>query len=585
MKKFISIFLALLMILSISVPTLAAEITQKTGSGTTDVVYTVASEYTVTIPEYIIPVEPEETPNIYSVTANNVLVEDGKEVKVTVSYDNVLTDDRGAELNYALYYEDNTEIVDEDTILTVDAGTPNGTASTYFVSYLTEDVKYAGVFTDLVTFNFSVEDEPVTILDYGQCGDTLYWSLNSAGELRIYGEGEMYDYEKAIVPSPWYKYRYEPYISEDGTTILNSDGTEYISATTYYASNPNEWYVESVVIEEGVTYLGDWAFYRICVEELTIPEGVEETGYFCIRFSPTLKTVNLPDSLKVLGDYGISRNYELETINFGDSLETIGRAGLNYNTSIESIILPDSVTEVNVLLNTSGVYSGSGDVDPTNVGLMENCYSLTEVSLGSITSIPQRTLNGASLLESIVIPNTVETIDEYAFRNCTSLTNVLFEEGSVCTYIGDYAFFGCRGLVSFTGCTALKSIGNNAFTQASLTSLEEFTFSDTNVSFQNNMFANSKLTTAYLGDSLEVTNDYMFMNCTELKTVTISSKVTTFGTSLFKGCTSLADIYYEGTLEQWNAITKGNYWANNVPSRTCVVHFSDGTTASLADVL
>lgn len=581
MKKFISIFLALLMILSISVPTLAAEITQKKVSGTTDVVYTVASEYTVTIPEYIIPVEPDETPNIYSVKANNVLVEDGKEVKVTVSYDNILTDDRGAELKYALYYEDNTEIVDEDTILTVNAGTPNGTASTYFVSYLTEDVKYAGVFTDLVTFNFSVEDEAVTVLDYGQCGDNLNWELRSNGVLYISGTGAMYDYEKAIVPAPWYKYRHEPYISEDGTMILNSDGTEYTSTTNYYANNPNEWYVEKVVIEPGVTYIGNWAFYRICVDELTIPEGVTETGYFCIRFSPTLKKVNLPDSLKVLDDFAISRNYELEEIIFGNGLEKIGVAGLKDNTSLKSVILPDSLTEINTAFNET--YTGSEGISNENVGLLDNCTSLKTVYLGNVSSIPQRTFMNTAI-ENVVIPNTVSYIGEYAFYNCASLKNVVFEEGSTCTIIQGYAFFECPNLISFTGCDALETIEENAFEKSELTNLTEFTFSDSNISFQKNMFANSKLTTAYLGDNFEVTNDYMFMNCTELKTITISSKVTEFGTSSLKGCTSLNDIYYEGTLEQWNGIIKGNYWANNVPS-TCVVHFSNGTTETLANVL
>ncbi len=279
-----------------------------------------------------------------------------------------------------------------------------------------------------------------TVLDSGKCGDTLYWELLSDGTLHIFGDGRMYDYVKYVEASPWYKYRNEPYISEDGTQILNSDGSVYLSSTNYYKDNPKGYKVEKIVIDEGVTYIGDWAFYRVCVEELTIPEGVTETGYFCIRYSPTLKTVNLPNSLKVLDDFAISRNYALTTINFGNSLEKIGTGGLKDNTSLESVILPKSCISINKQL--SPAYTGA-KIDYNATGLMENNISLKYVDFGSVSEIPQRTCLG-NAIENVVIPNTVSNIGEYAFYSCTQLKSVRIPVSL--TKVEAHAFLNCNEL-------------------------------------------------------------------------------------------------------------------------------------------
>ena len=53
---------------------------------------------------------------------------------------------------------------------------------------------------------------------------------------------------------------------------------------------------------------------------------------------------------------------------------------------------------------------------------------------------------------------------------------------------------------------------------------------------------------------------YAFSGCSKLSSITIPDTVTKIGSSVFFGCSSLANIYYKGTEEQWNAITKSNFW-------------------------
>ena len=79
--------------------------------------------------------------------------------------------------------------------------------------------------------------------------------------------------------------------------------------STYNAENPNGWKYNRIEIDEGITYIGDWLFYRVAgPTELIVPNTVTELGEWAIRFSPTLKCIYLPDSITTVGYRGCSRN-------------------------------------------------------------------------------------------------------------------------------------------------------------------------------------------------------------------------------------------------------------------------------------
>lgn len=106
--------------------------------------------------------------------------------------------------------------------------------------------------------------------------------------------------------------------------------------------------------------------------------------------------------------------------------------------------------------------------------------------------------------------------------------SIIPADGSV-TSIGNYAFSGCTGLTSITIPDSVTSIGGSAFA-----------------------------------------------GCTGLTSVTIPNSVTSIGDYAFFECTGLTDIKFNGTMEQWKAISKGISWEFNVPS-TCKVVCTDGT--------
>ena len=138
--------------------------------------------------------------------------------------------------------------------------------------------------------------------------------------------------------------------------------------------------------------------------------------------------------------------------------------------------------------------------------------------------------DGVTTPADSVIPSTynglpVTAIGEYAFFNDDVITSVTIPEGV--TSIGDNAFRGCYGL---------KSID--------------------------------------IPDSVTTIGDLAFYSCRELTSIEIPNSVTTIGKSAFYSCRGLTSITFEGTTEQWNAISFGVNWHKNVPATEVVC--SDG---------
>ena len=134
-------------------------------------------------------------------------------------------------------------------------------------------------------------------------------------------------------------------------------------------------------------------------------------------------------------------------------------------------------------------------------------------------------------LTSIVIPDTVTTIGDYAFDGCGSLTSVTFGENSQLTTIGNCAFEGCGNLTSIVIPDGVTRIGYEAFRDC------------------------DSLTSVTIGNNVTTIGDYAFYYCHSLTSIVIPDGVTTIGYEAFSGCDSLTDIYYAGAEEQWNTLT------------------------------
>ena len=141
---------------------------------------------------------------------------------------------------------------------------------------------------------------------------------------------------------------------------------------------------------------------------------------------------------------------------------------------------------------------------------------------------------------SVNIPNGVTSIGDWAFMECTSLASITIPNSV--TSIGTEAFYRCKSLASITIPDSVTSIGNGAFKVCS--SLASITIPDSVTSIEREVFG----------------------NCSSLAGIIIPESVTSIESVAFGNCSSLANIYYKGTEEQWNAITKGSGWNINMGS-------------------
>ena len=210
-----------------------------------------------------------------------------------------------------------------------------------------------------------------------------------------------------------------------------------------------------------------------------------------------------------------------------------------------------------------------------------DCSGLTSVTIpDGVTSIGDSAFSGCVALTSVTIPEGVTSIGDYAFAYCVSLTSVTIPDGV--TSIGDSAFSGCTALTSvtipgsvtsigggaFSGCTSLTSvaipssvteIGGSAF--SGCTGLTSVTIPDSVTSIGDSVFSGcTALTAVTISDGVTAIGGSTFSNCIRLAKVTIPKSVTSIGKNAFYYCESIADVYYDGTEEDWAkiSISEGN---------------------------
>ena len=254
----------------------------------------------------------------------------------------------------------------------------------------------------------------------GTCGENLTWVYDDFSKtLTISGTGEMYDYEE--------------------------DSYQW------------EYTMEKVVIEEGVTSIGDYAFYYYGhLESVTIPDSVTSIGKLAFFFCDKITDITIPSGVKTIGDsaFGWCRG-----------------------------------------------------------------------------------------LSNITIPDNVEVLENGAFIYCTGLESVAIGKGV--TSIGTSAFSGCWSLKNITISPENKSYSSD--NQGVL-----FNKDKTLLIYYPQ---GSQKTSYEIPDGTKYIEEFAFSECGKLESITVPVSIETIGASAFNECNALADVYYAGTEEEWNAIT------------------------------
>jgi hypothetical protein len=248
-------------------------------------------------------------------------------------------------------------------------------------------------------------------------------------------------------------------VLSDGTLTISGEGAMRNFGQSGATRPP--WIVDgvqdeinTVIIEDGVTTVGDWAF-RNCAEitEVVIGNDVTSIGWGAFRNCAGLTSVVIGNSVTSIGQSAFEDCINLISINIPNSVETIGPFAFRFCINLTSINIPNSVTTIEgAAFAVSGLTSITipGSVTSMGDAVFMACADLTSVEIEyGITSITDYMFADAGVT-SITIPNSVTTIGIGAFGaggRC-DLTSITIP-GSVDS-IGNIAFLSCTDLTSIT---------------------------------------------------------------------------------------------------------------------------------------
>ena len=242
----------------------------------------------------------------------------------------------------------------------------------------------------------------------GTCGENLTWNFDtSTGTLTISGSGDMRNYSHGW-SSPWDSY---------------------------------DESVRKLVIDEGVTSIGDWAFYYfINVTEVDIPDGVTRIGDHSFGAWNKLENVTIPDSVKEIDTYAFWSDDNLGSVTLPNGAITIGAHAFDGCNKLTEVFIPESVEQIG-----QAVFSSCDSLTKITVDEKNSFYSNDEHGVlfdkKKTILIHYPTSNTRT---SYTIPDSVTTIGEGAFAYCTSLTSVTIPDSV--TTIGERAFAFCYSL-------------------------------------------------------------------------------------------------------------------------------------------
>ena len=191
------------------------------------------------------------------------------------------------------------------------------------------------------------------------------------------------------------------------------------------------------------------------------------------------------------------------------------------NVALETVIIPEGVVEI------------------ANYAFA-NCRNLKKIKLPeSLTQIDNMAFYYCTGLEEIKLPDNVETVGYGAFLYCSSLKSVKLSPRL--RSIKDSAFCGCGALKKIFIPNSVRHIGENAF--AFCSSLQEITIPDGISEIPAGMFAEcDSLSNVTFLESINKIGVSAFSGCDALKTIVLPEGLTSIGDNAFQACSALEEI-------------------------------------------
>lgn len=294
------------------------------------------------------------------------------------------------------------------------------------------------------------------------------------------------------------------------------------SSPLFYAKNlyVDGKLVKELVIPNGVTSIESYAFSEFQgVTSISIPESVTAIGYAAFSGCDNLTSVKCPQRFRNLFP---NADYSIKVGDFGFEDGSVPCL-VKYKGNGGDIVLPENFNGAKYSIGAK-VFANS---------------NVTSVKIpNSVTSIEDAAFLECSSLKAITIPESVTHIGTDAFKGCSSLTSITIPNSV--TSIGDWAFLNCSNLSTITIPESVTNVGTAAFSGTAWYDNQPDGVVYVGKALYKYKGAMLGTTKVVVKEGTKSIADNAFQDCNKLEFIVIPKSVTHIGKDAFVGCNKLA---------------------------------------------
>ena len=278
----------------------------------------------------------------------------------------------------------------------------------------------------------------------------------------------------------------------------------------YKGTNP---FVE---IPDGVTCIGEQAFYYQDIQSVSIPDGVTSIERDAFSHCERLYEIELPNSLRSIESSTFDHCGSVEVLDLPCNLSSIGSSTFAYCWNLKSISFPDSLKSIG---GSAFIYTDIEEVQiPDSVSVIEG-----------------RTFESCRRLRKVTLPKNLKSVEWQAFSHCNELNQISFPP-TLCE-IGENAFDGCKCITDKDGFIIINNNLVYYHGNDRVVKIPEGVKIIIAGAFENK----ERLVKIELPKSLIEIGRLAFYGCHNLRSINITQRIKSIASNAFLECKKIAD--------------------------------------------